>query len=183
MDSPVGGSASSLYTQQSQPIGIASAENAEPESPNTLEPLLPTPDSYHSEEGPDNKTAADRTIYSHSESKVIPRLASGEDMRVYDSPAHIATLTMTRVGNLPENKPEETSKKEPAGSSVSSPAELEEITSITSENVEKTAALPKDSEADGKKDRSHTSAFLDLFRNCCPIRDRSASHHPPKSEA
>ena len=101
---------------------------------------------------------------------------------------------MTRVSDLPEKSPPKaddkstrSTKNEPAEASASSPAELEDITSVVNENADLAAMpmLPKESEADSKKERSRASDVRDSFRNlfsCC-IRDRDVSRAPSKSNA
>ncbi|WP_257283598.1 hypothetical protein [Endozoicomonas sp. SESOKO1] len=216
MHSSVGASASNLYTQQSQSLDTSSAKKSEPEVSKSLEALLPPPDPFSSERGPDDKKMTDRAIHSQSEGDVRPALASVENMSILDSLSHIATTLPAAISaydsgisnSEPENKPLDlpTPQPEPlpeanpeakatesndAAKSVSAGEATvltgsdpeKEKASGTNETPEVSVKPPKASEADRQNDRSRTSAVLDLFRNCCGIRDRRASHPPARPDA
>lgn len=204
MDSSVVGSAPNLYTQQSQSIDIPSAAGSEAKVSRSLETLLPSPDSFNSEQGPDDKKAADRAIHSQSGSDVRPQLASIRSMSsILDSLSPIAATLPARISaydaNISDSEPEvrsqalQTSQVEPlpeanaAASNLmteSSPAGKvttgsnpeKERTSVTNENPEAANMVPPDLQ----KDRSRASGILDFFRSCCRIQDRHASHPPPR---
>lgn len=167
MDSSVTGSVPILYTQQSQPIGTPSAASSEPEVSRSRETLLPPPDSFNSEQVPNDKKAADRAINPQPEGEIIPQLASVDSMSsVLDPLSDIGTKLSDAISDhdpnisdsQPEDKPQDlqTSQAEPL------PEALE--------------TLPQEPQPV----RGRTAAIADFFRSCCGIRDRHASHPPPR---
>ncbi len=148
MDYPIGGSTSSLYTQQNQATGIASASTQESEDSSRQETLLPSRDSYHSEEGPDNKTTADWNIHSQPSGQVLVRRASEEDTNVDGSPVH------SKVAATPDHEGDISDSK-----SVDKPQDLR--TSLAEPSPEATAsdheADVSESESEGKPQALQTS--------------------------
>ncbi|WP_419832402.1 hypothetical protein [Endozoicomonas atrinae] len=168
MDSPtIGGSASSLYTQQNQAAGIASASTQESEDSSRQETQLPSRDSYHSEEGPADKAATDRTVNLQPEASVTPKLASVENMTILDSPTYeVATTSESDheadvSGSESEGKPQalQTSQAEPlpeaklaTSNFVTKPIPADKVTIFIGSNPGKEGTVWFDGQARVKDD-------------------------------
>ncbi|WP_422450584.1 MULTISPECIES: hypothetical protein [unclassified Endozoicomonas] len=168
MDSSVTGSVPILYTQQSQSVGISSAASSEPEVSRSRETLLPPPDAFNSEQVPDDKKAADRTIHPQPEGEARPQLAGADSMSsVLDSFSNIATTLPAAISahdpNISDSQPED------------KPQALQ--TSQAEPSTEASEMVPQEHQPV----RGRTAAIADFFRSCCGIRDRHASHPPPRS--
>lgn len=167
MDSSVTGSVPNLYTQQSQSIGASSAASSEPEVSKSRETLLPPPDSFNSEQGPDDKKASDRAINPQPEGEIRPQLATvGSMSSVLDSFSHIATTLPDAISahdtNISDSQPED----RPQALQTSQAEPLPEASEMVPQELQQV--------------RGRTSAIADFFRSCCGIRDRHASHPPPR---
>ncbi|WBA81878.1 hypothetical protein [Endozoicomonas sp. GU-1] len=166
MDSSVTGSVPILYTQQSQSAGIPSAASSEPDVSRSRETLLPPTDSFNSEQVPDDKKAADRTIHPQPEGEARPQLAEFDSLpSILDSLSNIATTLPAAISaHDPNIKPEDKPPAPQASQAGPLPEALEEM-------------LPQELQPV----RGRAAAIADFFRSCCGIRDRHASHPPPRS--
>ncbi|MGO0309701.1 hypothetical protein ACTL6P_24500 [Endozoicomonas acroporae] len=169
MDSSVTGSVPILYTQQSQSAGIPSAASSEPDVSRSRETLLPPPDSFNPEQVPDDKKAADRTIHPQPDGEAKPQLADADSMSsVLDSLSNIATTLPAAISahdpNISDSQPEDKPPALQTSQAGPLPEALEEM-------------LPQELQPV----RGRGAAIADFFRSCCGIRDRHASHPPPRS--
>ena len=111
--------------------------NSYSEGLSRQETQLPSRDSYHSEEGPADKAATDRTVYTQPEASVTPKLASVENITILDSPAHVPANVVATASDHEADVSESESEGKPQALQSSQAEPLPEAKSATSNFVTK----------------------------------------------